>query len=89
MNPPRQVAKRRMDRAVPFHPRHRHEGASADRDAEVAFTGTVVAGMASMPVAFVHDLKPIRSERGGQTCAYFFGYGHFFDLPSSKPGENT
>lgn len=73
-----------MNRPVPRDPAHPGEDRRPQDDAEMALSAVAVAGMAAMRLAFVHNLEPVRRERGRQPCLYFRSYRHFFTRAPSK-----
>ena len=70
-----QVAKRCVDRALPFEAAKAAEPLGDDLDGEVAFAAGVMAGVSAMFLAVVNDLQALGSERRVQALGDFLGYG--------------
>ncbi len=89
MDPVRDVAPERgMDRPVPRDPGHRAEGGRRDDDTEMAFARSVVARVAGVTVAFVHDLEPDGGEGRRQARADLLLQSHFPVSTPSLPAQN-
>jgi hypothetical protein len=81
MNPRVQVAQGRMDGAMPRNPRHRRQGCGANPHMEMALAGTVIAAMACVLVAFIHDFKRFWLKRRLKPRFHFILHSHFGPHP--------
>lgn len=77
-----------VNRAVTRDPGKVPERVGADGDPEMAFPALLVARVAAMPFAFVHDREFVGREGRLKLFPYFFGNRHFFPAPSSIRAAN-